>query len=133
KELARAYPEGSLVLAGTLESEHEADAVRGLDNVHLVPHLNRTDVVGVIVGADVCIIPHRVTQLTRSMSPLKLYEYLAGGRPVVAADLPPIRGVHPTVRLATTPPEYVDQVRRALAAGAIAENERRAFIDANAW
>ena len=33
------------------------------------------------------------TRLTAAMSPLKLYEYLAGGRPVAATDLPPVRAV----------------------------------------
>ena len=44
-------------------------------------------------AAQVCLVPHRETPMSRAMSPLKLYEYLGAGSPVVATDLPPIRGV----------------------------------------
>jgi hypothetical protein len=40
------------------------------------------------------------TALTEAMSPLNPYEYLAGGRPVAAVDLPPIAGVDGRVALA---------------------------------
>ena len=53
----------------------------------------RRDVVGLIGAADACLIPHVGNRLTEAMSPLKLYEYLAGGRPVAAVDLPPIAAV----------------------------------------
>lgn len=133
ERLARRFPEGSLVLAGELHSKGEADPVRGLDNVHVVPHLNRAELVGVVAAADVCIIPHLRTRLTESMSPLKLYEYLSGGRPIVATDLPGIRGVHPSVRLAASPSEFVELVEQALGAPPLAEGDRQAFIDANSW
>lgn len=47
-------------------------------------------------------MPHPACRqrLTEAMSPLKLYEYLAGGRPVAAVDLPPIAAVDGRVALA---------------------------------
>jgi glycosyltransferase involved in cell wall biosynthesis len=133
RALAERYRDGSVVLAGALHSRSEADPIRDLPNVHVVAHLDRADVVGVVTASDVCVIPHLDTRLTTSMSPLKLFEYLAGGRPVVASDLPGIDGVHPSVRLAATPAHFVDQVGRALEAGPMAEPERQAFIAANSW
>lgn len=35
-------------------------------------------------GFDVCLLPNLVNDFTRSLDPLKLYEYLAAGRPVIA-------------------------------------------------
>ena len=52
-----------------------------------------------IHAADVCVVPHRLNRLTMAMSPLKLYEYLAGGRPVAASDLPAVRAVDPRIVL----------------------------------
>jgi hypothetical protein len=67
------------------------------------------------------------------MSPLKLYEYLAGGRPVAATDLRPVRGVHPRVELVATGDSFADAVGRALSGGPMPEAERAAFIGANSW
>ena len=57
----------------------------------LRPAVARAEVVGLVAAADACLIPHVRNGLTEAMSPLKLYEYLAGGAPVAALDLPPIR------------------------------------------
>ena len=67
------------------------------------------------------------------MSPLKIYEYLAGGGPVAATDLPPLRGIEGPLALAEPGGDFVAAVRAALAAGPMSERERRAFIARNSW
>jgi teichuronic acid biosynthesis glycosyltransferase TuaH len=134
RELAEAFPSGSLTLIGPLIDADRVAPLRSLANVEIRPPVSRAEVTGLVSAADVCVIPHEVTPLTLAMSPLKLYEYLAGGRPVAATDLPPIAAVRDP-RLALAPPGhgFVDAVRRALATGPADEAERRAFIAANSW
>jgi teichuronic acid biosynthesis glycosyltransferase TuaH len=36
---------------------------------------------------DVCITPHRVTPFTESLNPIKLWEYLAAGKPIVSTNV----------------------------------------------
>jgi hypothetical protein len=67
------------------------------------------------------------------MSPLKVYEYLAGGAPVVATDLTPVRGVHERVTLLAPGAPLAAGVVDAIEAGRLPESERRAFIVANSW
>jgi hypothetical protein len=69
------------------------------------------------------------------MSPLKLYEYLAGGRPVAAVDLPPIARVgHPRVALAGDGPDaFAAAVHRALEIGPATGDERLRFLRDNGW
>lgn len=65
---------------------HEVVSFRGS-----VPHV---DVPLWINAASVCVAPFaRLRNQTTGVSPLKLYEYLACGRPVVASDVPGIREV----------------------------------------
>ena len=67
------------------------------------------------------------------MSPLKLYEYLAGGRPVAATDLPPVQTVDPRIVRVREGESFADGVAAALDRGPLSEDERLAFIDANSW
>lgn len=49
-----------------------------------------------LAAADVCVYPAPASQhpfFLRDTSPLKVFEYLAAGRPTVCADIPPLRGV----------------------------------------
>ena len=46
----------------------------------------------VLRGADAALIPYAINQLTASIFPMKVYEYLAAGLPVVATPLPGARG-----------------------------------------
>jgi teichuronic acid biosynthesis glycosyltransferase TuaH len=67
------------------------------------------------------------------MSPLKLYEYLAGGRPVAAVDLPPIAAVKGRVDLAPAGGKLAPAVAQALALGPASQAERLQFVADHAW
>src|SRR5262249_17154918 len=84
-----AIPGGPVVFLGPMMDSAHLSAIQTLHNVTIRPHSDRPAVVGVVAAADCGILPHTRSALTEAMSPLKLYEYLAGGAPVVATDLPP--------------------------------------------
>ena len=132
---AERFESGTVVLVGSVGDPEVLSSLRRWSNVRLEPRIHRTHVPGLVHAADVGIMPHRSTPLTEAMSPLKLYEYLAGGTPVVATDLAPVRGVHHRVELVA--PEdaagFADAVERALVRGRIDESDRVAFVDANSW
>jgi len=132
-QVVRAWPDGSLVLVGPLEDRAHLAPLLAEPNVHHRGAVAHTEVPAIVAGADVCLIPHHRTDLTVAMSPLKLYEYLAAGRPVVATDLPGIRGVHPAVELVRDGGDPVAAAHRALRRGPMGEAERLAFIDRHAW
>lgn len=127
---AEALPEASFALVGPLLDEAHFEPLRGLENVKLFPPASRAEVVALVAAADACLIPHVDSPLTRAMSPLKLYEYLAGGAPVAALDLAPIRGVSPQVAIRD---ELSEAIFAALALGRAPEQERLAFAQENSW
>ena len=133
-EVADAYPDGSIVFVGPIQDEAHFVAVRKRSNVVIRAGLApRPDVVRLICAAEACFIPHVANRLTEAMSPLKLYEYLAGGRPVAAVDLPPIADVEGRVVLAPIGGELAPAVAQALALGPAPEAERLQFLVRNAW
>jgi glycosyltransferase involved in cell wall biosynthesis len=64
-----------------------------------------------LAGVDAFVQPYKVNSLTRSISPAKTYEWLATGKPVVAADLPAMRDLAGYVYIAQRPEDYVDFLR----------------------
>ena len=134
EEVARAYPDGSVVLVGPLLDEGHFAAVGKLPNVTVRAGLApRPEVVRLIGAAEACLVPHVGNRLTEAMSPLKLYEYLAGGRPVAAVDLPPIAAVEGRVALAPTGGRLAPAVAQALALGPAPEPERLEFLARHDW
>jgi glycosyltransferase involved in cell wall biosynthesis len=127
---ARAYPSASMTVVGPLLDEAHFAALRAEPNVHLQGAVDREAIVSLVSAADVCLIPHVRNALTEAMSPLKLYEYLAAGRPVAALDVPPIRDVSPRVVIADS---LADAVAGALRLGPASEAERRRFAEEHSW
>jgi glycosyltransferase involved in cell wall biosynthesis len=132
-ETAARFSRGSIVLVGPVVDQAVVDPLRRHSNVRIQPPVGRAEMASVTHAADVCIMPHRLNRLTTAMSPLKLYEYLAGGRPVAASDLPPVRAVDPRIVCVPEGHSFADGVDEALSRGPLTENDRLAFIDANSW
>ena len=132
-ETAARFSHGSLVLVGPIQDSKMLDPLRRHPNVSIHPQVGRAEVVSIIHAADVCIMPHRFNRLTTAMSPIKLYEYLAGGRPAAASDFPPVRAVDSRIVCVPEGQSFADGVAEALRRGPFGETDRLAFIDANSW
>lgn len=132
ERVARAFPSGSVVLVGPTPSGSPVERL-SLPNVHVIASQPRAALVASVRDADLCLLLHRRTALTEAMSPLKLYEYLAAGRPVLATDLAPIRDVHGHVLLAGPDDDVAALARAALERGPLEEEERLRFLDSNSW
>jgi teichuronic acid biosynthesis glycosyltransferase TuaH len=131
--VARTWREGSIILAGPVADPGHLARLREEPNVHLPGPVPRDQVAALAHAADACLLPHRQLPLTEAMSPLKIYEYLAGGGPVAATDLPPLRGIEGPLELVAPGGDFVAGVRAALARGPMAEAERERFVAGNAW
>jgi glycosyltransferase involved in cell wall biosynthesis len=62
---------------------------------------------------DVGIIPFKINQITSSTSPLKLFEYMAGGKPIVTTDLKECRR-YKSVYIGKDTEDFVRKIARAL-------------------
>ena len=132
-DTANAFGEGTLTLVGNLLEPDHFERLRAVENVEIHPAVSRSEITRLIGAADACLVPHVRNSLTEAMSPLKLYEYLAGGRPVAAVDLAPIAQVAGRVALAGPDDDFPTAVRRALEIGPAPESERRAFVTEHSW
>lgn len=84
-----ASPEKSFVFVGPAAKEHLPDWFLQAKNVYLLGPVPHSEMPAVLKGFDVAIIPFRKTDFSRTVFPLKLFEYLGAGKPVVATDFNP--------------------------------------------
>lgn len=57
----------------------------------------------------ICIIPFLINTITLATNPIKMYEYLASGKPVVSTDLPEARNV-PSVYIAKNHESFIEKI-----------------------
>ena len=118
---------------GNGDPSTDVSTLAALPNVHLLGPRAYTELPAVLRGADVGLIPYAVNELTRSIFPMKVYEYLAAGRPVIATMLPSLAGVPDVVR-ADSVDAVVAAVGAALAAdGPAARRARSDRARAHSW
>lgn len=84
-ELARARPDIAFILAGPRLAAHSRLDV--LSNVHFIGEMAYSNLPYLVAGLSALLLPYRVDRSTAAISPLKLKEYLATGRPVVVSGL----------------------------------------------
>ncbi|PLX25556.1 hypothetical protein C0580_02440 [Candidatus Parcubacteria bacterium] len=88
KYLARKNPEKSIVLVGPVWNEQD-EAKMSLEqekNVHFLGYKKYSNAPMYIQQFDIGIIPHKKAGFAASTNPMKMYEYLACGKPVVATS-----------------------------------------------
>jgi len=87
-----------------------------------------------LAGFDVCMIPFLLNQVTHATDPVKLYEYLSQGKPVVATDMSELRAWSDFVYLARGSEEFATQLDVAVAESDTELTARRIeFARTNSW
>ncbi len=117
--IARERPQWQIDLIGPCDTDPLAPPVaprlQAYSNIHLLGRQPHAALAQHLAGFDVCLLPSPVDRFNRGRDPVKLYEYLAGYRPVVVTDLPQLVWM-PYVYLAHHPAEFVTRVEEAVAA-----------------
>lgn len=122
---AQAHPEWSVVLVGPVGVGIDVGRLQTLPNVFFLGRKPVADLPGYIKGFDICLNPFRMNELTKNVSPLKFYEYLASGKPIVTVDMPGIRDFADVVEVAGSAEEWVACIERALREETPAKKEAR--------
>jgi glycosyltransferase involved in cell wall biosynthesis len=134
--VARARPNWSIALVGPVgvgDPRTDISAIEPLPNVHLLGARPYAALPEVLRGADVALVPYAINDLTRSVFPMKVYEYLAAGLPVVTTPLPALAETTGVV-VAADAAATVAAVERALAEdGPATRRARSAAVRENSW
>ncbi|RFS19573.1 glycosyltransferase family 1 protein [Chitinophaga silvatica] len=107
-------PSWQLVLVGPEDEDFKQSRLHSLPNVHFTGSKSLDELPAYIQSFDVCINPQIVNQVTIGNYPLKIDEYLAMGKPVVATHTVTMEMFKDHVYLATNAEEYIAMIQKAL-------------------
>jgi glycosyltransferase involved in cell wall biosynthesis len=131
--MATARPDWAWVFVGPLQ--RDCGELEALPNVRLLGPRPHAELPSLVAGFDACLIPYALSDDTKTVSPTKVNEYLAMGKPVVSTDLPALRelGPHEGVLVAEpNPTAFLAAIERALASStdmvAAARRRRHAVL-----
>lgn len=127
--VAEKLPEMSFIIAG------EAGALRDtrLPNVHRIAMVEFARLPHLFGQCDVGVIPFNVDDpVAQGADPIKLYEYLAAGLPVVSTDIAEVRR-HESVRVAKSVGGFVKAIRAALKDSAAKKASYKKAVLAHTW
>jgi len=111
---ARQYPDWDFVLVGakTLRSKL---ASKQLANIKWIGEVPYAEAAAWVHSFDVALIPFKLTELTLCTNPVKVYEYLAAGKPVVATALPEVRAMSAVAHVADDHERFIELLDTAMA------------------
>jgi glycosyltransferase involved in cell wall biosynthesis len=130
RDLARKNHQWSFVFVGDISPHPEiSDTVQELSrlpNIHFLGSKTTLELARYPQHFDVCIMPYQLNDYTRYIYPMKLHEYLAGGRPIVGSRIRSLEAFKDVVYLATTQDSWSDCLREALSSGANTQERQAA-------
>ncbi|HEV8043142.1 MAG TPA: glycosyltransferase [Bryobacteraceae bacterium] len=104
-----------------------------LPNIHVLGMKSVPDLPGYIKGMDVCVMPYLVNETTRYIFPLKLFEYLASGKPIVATPIPAVQQHADFIYVGRTADEIAALVDEALHENPAEQARRQKHAAAHDW
>ncbi|CAN5415918.1 glycosyltransferase family 1 protein [soil metagenome] len=117
RELAKRSPRWQWVFIGPVwegARSRDFDALTTTSNVTMTGHVPYEDLPAWLHEADVLVIPYAKNEATNAVFPLKLFEYLATGKPVVSSAIPSITGYSPAIKIARTADGWIRAIEDAL-------------------
>jgi len=118
RQLARQHSQWSFIFVGPMRHRSELQSViqdlSCLRNVYFLGAKSSQQLAEYPQHFDVCIMPYLIDDYTKYIYPLKLHEYLASGRPVVASPIRTLEDFVGVVKLARRPDEWSEAIGNSL-------------------
>jgi glycosyltransferase involved in cell wall biosynthesis len=129
-DAATKLPEVRFVIAGGSDDEvkswKKGLVEKKIANVNFLGGIQHSDLVSLCQAADIVVYPHRSGGPATHTSPLKFFEYLASGTPIVASDIPALADFKDrSLALEVCEPDSVEALARCLS-GALSKFPRKA-------
>jgi glycosyltransferase involved in cell wall biosynthesis len=143
-KVAKAFPHDYVAIAGTILGNHTApqgrqlvalEQLRGLPNVRMLGFVAAAQLPAHLQAFDVCLIPLIDNPFNMERDPLKFYQYMASGKPVVTTPVMVALENSSLCSVADSHDEFVSHVSDALAGKEPSEarQKRLEFARQHSW
>jgi hypothetical protein len=113
--LATQNPAFSFVFIGPRShNEPLGNKLPAMHNVHILDPVHCSELPHVMTYFDICILPNKINEYTRGNDPLKIYDYLSSGKPIVSTKTSGTEQVKEFLYFAEDEFSFNDQVHFAL-------------------
>lgn len=132
--IAQTYPTATIAMVGpNLLEEADQKALDHFSNVVFTGAQHYVDLPDIMRSFDVCMVPHLVTPFTESLNPIKLWEYLAAGKPIVSTNVAGFRDFPEFLFVSQTQDDFKENLSVALSADKSAVNDRQNVAKLHSW
>ncbi|NUT88936.1 glycosyltransferase [Pseudomonas corrugata] len=135
KHVAQSFPQHLILLIGN-DTIQAKKRLKTCPNVVMEGEVPYASLPYYLHAMDVCLLPFKVIPLTLATNPVKVYEYLSAGKPVVSVKLPELSKFGELVRAVENPADFVSAIHDTLEALPEAEptvRARRSFAQEQTW
>lgn len=94
-EMGRSLPDHEFVFIGPLL--HQKGIGFTSSNMHYLGPKKYADLPSYMSNFSYCLIPFKITEMTKGVNPVKFWEYLASGNPILSTPLPEIPNEYVTI------------------------------------
>ena len=132
--VAHAYPAATIAMVGpNLLDQADQQELDRFSNIVFTGSQPYADLPDIMRAFDVCMVPHLVTPFTESLNPIKLWEYLAAGKPIVSTNVAGFRDFANLVFVSRTHEEFVLELSAALTTDKCSSLERQDVARQHSW
>lgn len=132
-EVARAMPRADFVFVGPHDGRPDAAALADRPNVTFLGARPYGQVPAYMAAFDVCWVPFDTGAISRAANPVKIYEYLALGKPVVSTPVADTEAFEGLVEVGRDADQVISLLNAALTQATDLARERVEFARRNSW
>lgn len=133
---AMKHPDWHFVFVGAPVVDHKSailKKLKKLSNVCMIGSIPRGHVPAYVAYFDICLIPYKNNKYNEASFPLKFWEFMATGKPIVASGVPELQEYEPMIAYANTPEEFSQKIEHILASGALIDLVRTQLASQHGW
>jgi glycosyltransferase involved in cell wall biosynthesis len=132
--LARSFPNGRVELIGPNHLPRQVvSRLAAMGNVNFAGPVGYDRIPQEMSRFDVCVVPHVETPFTQSLNPIKLWEYLASGKPVVSSNVAGFSSYGHLCHIASGADAFVAACKAALGENGSRCDARREEARRHSW